>query len=810
MPFTRAWSSIMALDVRQDLRVAWRRARRAPVLTAAIGLTTAFGLGTAGAIAAIVNATLLAPLPYAEPRRLVHVTELRAETGERSPTAYPTLVDWRAQTSSFAALDGYDPTNLTVGTGTEARMLRGARITSGFFRTLGVPVAAGRGLAQDEDTAGGATVAIVSSGFARTRFGEAVVGRTISVNGVAHTVVGVLPRSFHFALLQDADIFVPLTPADDRGNRSVHVLGRLRPGVEAEAANSELAAVMDGLVRQHPQALAGRTARVMPLRDALLGPARPIVTALLFAVVLLLLTMTANLALLMLTRHVERSAELAMRSALGATRGRVLRQLAVEALVPVLLGVALAIPVARFTLTGTLSTIPDSVRIGMPYLASAEIDAWTIGLMAGAASVLALAFGLGPALLPTMHRGLRDTRTTASRGDRRLRRGLVVSQLAVTTALLAASGFVVTSFANLLYRDLGYHDPGTIVVARAPLSGQRYEAPAAQQSFYEALVARSVELPGVTRVGLVNDVPGGGGAAVTYEVVEHPLSPAERPRAALRITGGDYFAAMGIRVLAGRTFAARDRADAPRVAVVSATLGRLLSRDGAIVGRRLRLTAAGDREWEVVGEVADVPVSDFDTGPTPVIYLSHLQRAENRLMLVVRTERRDASLVPALRAIVAEQDPGVPVYAVETLERRMQDSHAVFTRRLSTLLFGVFGIAALLLTVVALHAVCTHEVLTRRREFGVRLAVGATAGSIRHVVVRSATRLGLLGAAAGTLVAVFACRLLSPLMFGVTATDWRVYTMAAAATFGMALLAATGPILTAGRIAPAEVMRTDA
>lgn len=804
----------MLSNLFNDLCVALRRARRAPALTAAIVLTTALGLGAAGAIAAMAGAALLAALPYAEPDRLVHVTELQPETGENSPTAYPTLLDWRSDASSFTALEGYDPANLTVGTEAETRMIRGAHVSPGFFRTLGVPVTAGRDFALDEEHTGGTSVAIVSATFAERQLGQSPVIQTITVNGTPYTVVGVLPRSFHFALLQDAEVFLPLAGdaarRTDRGNRSVHVVGRLRPGITADAANDELAVVMDGLAREHPQALGGRAARAVPLRDALLGPARPIMTALLFAVALLLLIMTANLALLMLTRYVARMPELAMRFALGATRSRVLRQLAVEAQIPALLGVALAVIVAQFGLEGVLSTIPDSVQIGMPYLAAAAIDARMVGVMVGTAAVLALVFGIGPALvLPAARSRPGNARATASRVDRRFRRGLVVTQLAVTTVLLAASGLLVTSFVNLVRRDLGYHDPATVVTARVPLSGQRYQEPAAQQSFYEALEARTAALPGVTRVGLVDEVPGGGSGAVTYETVDHPLPPVEQPRAALRIVGGDYFGAMRIPIFAGRTFEPRDRADAPRVAVVSAALARLLSSDGEAVGRRLLLAGVGDYEWEVIGVAGDVPVSGFDVEPPPVIYLSHLQRAENRLTLVMRAERRDAALAPALRSIVAEQDPGVPVYAVTTLERQMQDSRAVLTRRLPMVLCGVFAIAALLLTLVALYAVCIHEVLTRRREFGIRLALGANAATIRQVILRSAIQLGVTGIAAGTLAALIASRLLGALMFGITTTDWRAYTLVAIALFAATLLAAVGPVLRAGGIDPAEVMRTE-
>lgn len=818
-----------AADILHDFRVALRRARRAPALAAAIVVTTALGLGAAAAIAATAGAALLNPLPYAEPDRLVHVTELRPETGERSPTAYPTLLDWRRSAAGFTALEGYDPANLTVGTGEGARMLRGAQVTAGFFRTLGVPPTEGRDFAPEEEGIMDAGVAVVSDAFARAQMGASAVGWTIIVNGAPHTVVGVLPPRFQFASLQDADVFLPLAADEerltDRTDRSVHVVGRLAAGVTLERARQGLAAMMDALARQHPDALAGRTVRTVPLRDALLGPAKPIMTALLLAVALLLAIMTANLALLMLTRHVERAPELAMRSALGATRGRLLRQLAVESLMPALLGAAGAVAVAVLVLDALITTIPEGVLIGMPYLAAAAIGPGTIALILGAAGVLAVLFGVGPALfIPFAHGRPTDTRTTASRRDRRLRRGLVIAQLAVTTVLLVASGLLVTSFRNLVDRNLGYRDPTTLVSARAPLSGERYQEPEAQQAFYETLLARAAAMPGVDDAALIDEVPGGGGGSTTIAPSSPLSASAERGtggeasasaergtggEVSLRITGGRYFPVMGIRVLAGRTFDARDRADAPPAAVVSAALGRLLSASGEPVGRRLRLGNADTLEWEVIGVVADVPVSAFDAEPPPVVYLSHRQRAENRLSLVMRTERSAASLAPELREVVAGLDPGVPVYDVATLEQQMQDSRAVLTRRLPMILCGVFGAAALLLSLVALYAVSMHELLARRREFGIRLAVGASASSIRRLILHDVTLLGGVGVAAGVVAALIAARPLQALMFGVATTAWRVYALVALAVSSAALLAVVGPVVKAGSLDPAEVTRAE-
>ncbi len=433
----------------QDLRVALRRIQRAPALATAIVLTIGLGLGAAAAIFTTSDAALVEPLPYAEPQRLVHLWEVRAGTAERSPTSYPTLLDWRSRAKSFSGLEAYDPTNITVGMGDEARMLRGARVTAGFFRLLGVRISAGRDFL-DEGATTGAAVAIVSDRFARSVAGGIALDQTVVINGTPQHIVGVLPHAFHFALLQNADVFVPLIAGEqareDRSQRSIYVIGRLRDRVPLTAARAEFSAAMSVLASEHPDALAGRTAIAVPLRDALLGNMKPILASLLVAVAILLVIMGANLALLMLTRYIERAPELAMRSALGATRARLLRQLLVESLVPSVLGAALALVVGQMTTRGLLAAIPEGVRIGMPYLTDAGLDGRVIGVIVGVTTVLAVGFGLGPALLITQDRERAgDARATLARGRRRLRRGLVAAQLALTVVLLVSSGLLVVS-----------------------------------------------------------------------------------------------------------------------------------------------------------------------------------------------------------------------------------------------------------------------------------------------------------------------------------------------------------------------------
>src|SRR5256884_5255062 len=413
-------------EAAQDLRLATRRIRRAPALARAIVVTLGLGVGAAAAIFRASDAASVEPLPYAEPDRLVHLWEVRAGTDERSPTSYPTLLDWRARAHSFAGLEGYDPSNFTVGVGDEARMLRGAQVTAGFFRLLGVSISAGRDFLRNEDAPTGAAVAIVTDRFARSAAGGSALDQTIVVNGTPHTIVGVLSPAFQFALLGDADVFVPLIADEQRGaypfNPSIHVVCRLRDHVPLTSARAELSAVTAALAREHPDALAGRTVAALPIRDALLSNMKPILASLLGAVALLLVIMGANLALLMLTRYVARAPELAMRSALGATRGRVLRQLLVESLVPSLVGAALAMAIGQVTTRRLLAAIPDGVRIDMPYLTNVGLDARVIGVIVGLATLLAGGFGGGAALLlPKTRGGAGAGWETLARGDRRLR-----------------------------------------------------------------------------------------------------------------------------------------------------------------------------------------------------------------------------------------------------------------------------------------------------------------------------------------------------------------------------------------------------
>lgn len=800
-------------DAAQDLRVATRRTRRSPALAIAITLTLGLGLGAAAAIFTTFDAALVNPLPYTDAEQLVTLAESRAGTQERSTTSLATLADLRERARSFSALEGYDQSNLTVGVGDDARMLRGAQLTAGFFRLLGVRVAEGRDFSPGEDATSGGAVAIVSHRFARTLTNRQALNRTISLNGTPYVVVGVLPASFHLALLQDADIFIPLI-ADvarrtDRSVRSIMVVGRLIDDVPLARARAELGGIMTQLAAEHPEELSGRVAVATPLRDSLLGNLKPILTSLLIAVILLLGIMASNLAMLMLARYLERAPELAVRTALGASRARVLRQLFVESLTPSVAGAILATIVGQVLSRAVIGTIPDNVRIDMPYLANVALDGGVIAVIAGVSILLAIAFAVGPALF------MRDTsfrageaRTTVGRGVRRLRQSLVVAQLALTVVLLVSSGLLVASFSNLVNRNVGFRSPETLVSLRAPLSGPRYQDAAVQQQFFESVLARLTAVPGF-EAALVDEAPFGGSGSTTFEPLDRPRPRSLQPMAALRRIGGEYFEIMGIPVIAGRAFDSRDRAGTPPVAVVSASFATVLNEDGATMGRRVRLSQTDDTEWEVVGVVGDVQVAPLDVDAPPVIYLSHLQSAENRPAIVVRTTMGAAAVANQVRPIVKSMDPGIPVYGAETLADKLGQSRAVFSRRLPMLLCGVFATAALALTLVALYAMCMHEVQSRRREFGIRLALGGSPGAIRRLILSDGVLLGITGVLLGGFVAVLVSRSMQALLFGITPVDWRVYGAVAATTLTCALLATFGPALRAGSVNPNVVLRQE-
>ena len=780
-------------DTARDVRGAIRVSTRDATISAAILLTIALGLGAAAAILSVVRPALLEPLPYANGDRLVHIWEQPIGSSERSRTSYPTLLDWRAAGTTFVGLEAYDDTNVTALIGEQAERLRGARVTPGFFELLGVQPLRGRTVLEN-----GANAVVVSPRLASRLGGErSALGRSIAISGELHTVIGVLPRSFHFR--EDADVWLPLAMDEarrtDRSFRWLSVIGRLREDVDLSSAHTDLARVTSTLAADHPADLEGRTVALSRLRDALLGNLQPILVSLLAAVGVLLMITVANLAALMLLRNLDRRNELALRVALGASRGRLVRQLFVEGFVLAIAGAFLSLYVSWIGVGLMVSAIPEGVKIGMPYLADVRIDIATVAAIFVIATVMAAAFALGPAwravraIAPVGH----GTRLTMVRADRRLRQMLVAAQLGLTIVLLTGTAQLAASLVNLLGREIGVAAPDQLLTLSVSLSGPAYDDGAAQRAFYEELVTRAAALPGVRGAAAVNELPVGGSGMTAFEMVDRPTPAGERPEVAMRMLAGDYFGTLGVPLRDGRLVGAQDRTETTRAVVVSASLADRVGADGQpVLGRRIRLARTGDTEWQIVGVAGDVHMGRLDAEPPPTVYVSHLQAGDNQLPLIVRTSS-PAAVAASLRELVRDIDPSIPVSAIATLGEQMRESRAVFARRFPLVIGAVFAGAALLLAIVGLYSLCAREVLSRRREFAIRIVLGASPAGVRSVVLRDGLVLTLVGVLGGMLAAVAASHLVQSLFFAVQAVDPYIYGGVAVGVVAAATLATALP-----------------
>jgi predicted permease len=814
-------------DLWHDLRFATRVLRRQPGFTAVVLLTLMVGIGANTAIFTVVDAALLRPLPYHEPDRLVHVWQThRGDVSDRSEASYPDFLDWRAQSGAFAAIEGYDETNLTVtGDGAEALMLRGARVTPGFLAMLGVTPALGRAFVPEESVAGGAPVVLVTHGFWQRRLGADphVVGRSLTLDRRTFTIIGVLPQDFHFAPVDDAELWLLLDSAAPRAaerfNHWLRVVARLRPGVSLDGARSDLSTVMRRLGAQYPETNAGRGIVIVPLRDEIVGAVRPTLLVLFGAVGCVLLVACVNVAGLMLARSAARGREIALRSALGAHRGRIVRQLLVESALLAVAGGVLGAVTAQLGVRLIVAALPTEISNGMPYLQYLRVDGAVLAYAAALAVAAGLVSGLAPALYvsrPSTAELLRRGGRAGSGGARpRLRSTLVAAEIALTMVLLVAAGLMTRSLGQLLRVDAGF-DAEHVLTARVALSGATYDAAERQQRFFETLVGRVAALPGVRAAGAVSNVPLVGGGTNTFRV-EGRSEPhaANRPEATMRGVAGDYFRAMAIRVVAGRTFTDRDRGGAPPVLVVSAGLARRLFGDRATaIGQRLRFYAFPESAWTIVGVVGDVKTGRLDAEAPPTIYYTHLQGAENRMSIVARTRGTGdgapvdpAALAGAVRREVRGLDPAVPVYQVRTMEEQIARSPAVLARRLPLRLVGAFAATALALAVVGIYGLVAYTVAQRTQELGIRIALGAQRRNILSLVVREAALLAAAGVVVGLVVALWGTRMLGSLLYGVDATDPPTYVAVAALLGGIALAASYVPARRAARVDPMVALR---
>ena len=808
-------------DVAQDARVALRSYLRRPGFTAVVLLTMGLGIGANSAIFSVTEAVLLRGLPYREPEQLVHLWETKdGDPADLSEASYPDFADWRELTGVFSRVEGYNETNVTVSDGSGASRAYGARVTAGFFTMLGVAPAAGRLFAAGEDGPGGSPVVIVSHDYWERQLGAdaRVIGTSVRIDDAPHTVIGVLPRGFHFAAVGDAQLWFPLDGSvqrrAERFNHWVNVVARMQPGIDLETARSRMTALMGRLAAAWPETNDGRGIHILPLRDAIVGPVRPALLVLFGAVVIVLLIACANVASLVLTRSVERAGEIAVRTALGASRARLVRQLVTENLLLALAGGVFGIWIAAQALSALLAFASPTMLDRMPALRDASVNAPVLGYSLALAAVAGIGFGLIPALAVTQGSTallLRGARAGASRGRQRLRDALVAAEMACTLVLIVGATLLTRSLGELLRADPGFV-ADRVAAGRIALAGPRYREGVAQQRFFEDVMARVRPAPGAQWVGAVSSAPLQGGGTNTFRVEGQAEPPASsRPEATMRAVAGDYFTAMGIPLRAGRAFTADDDSSARPVVMVSEALARRMFAEGAAVGGRVRFYAFPDDAWTIIGVVGDVKTASLDAPPPPTIYYTHLQGAANRMSIVAKARAgSDPSvLVGAIRDAAHAVDPTMAVYQTGTMDEQIQSSSAVGSRRYPLVLIAAFAIAALVLAVIGVYGVIAYSVAQRARELALRVALGARGTDVVRLVVRRGVALAAIGVAVGIPVALLLTRAMRSLLYGVSASDAATYVSVAALLTVVAVLASYLPARRATRVDPALALRSE-
>jgi putative ABC transport system permease protein len=782
----------------RTFRYAVRQLAATPGFTAVAVLIVAIGIGSATAMFSTVDAVVLRPLALPEADRLVAVYETNLERDVPFfSVSVPNYVDFKNQATSFASMAAvtWRAMNLT-GPG-EPELIQVRMVTANFLGTLGVGMAKGRDFLAEEDRPGGAKVAIVSDAFWRRRLGGRpdVVGRALRLDGEAYGIVGVtasglpLPGDIEVALPMQADV-----AKENRLNHELDVYARLVPGVSLAAADAELHAIAARIASTLPLAERGWRTRLVPLAEDIVGESmRRTLVVLLGAVGLLLLVACANLSNLLLVRATARGFELAVRQALGESRSRAIAQLLVESLVVTAAGGVIGIVLASWSVEA-LRTLP------IARVTEIAVD-WRVLAVAVAATVVSgVIAGVGPAIRATQvaPQQALQSHTLRLAPRSRLRDAMIVAQLALSLTLLVGAVLVARSFWGLLRVDPGFRTDGVVTLATRPSSDAT--------PFYEAVEGRLRAMPGVDAAGFITTLPLGPGGQTSQNVFAEGsrLAPGESIQSSWRLIGGDYFQAMRIPLLRGRTFAGLSPDEARRSVILSASLAKALFGDADPLGREIR--PVNNARLRVVGVVGDVRSSRLAADPRPAFYWSFQRFTYGPMRLVVKSQLPTEQIVAAVRREVRAVDPAAPIFQVWTLDEVRAGS--LSEERLLLAMLWAFAGVALLLAGLGTYGVVAFAVQQRTREFGIRLAIGAEGKDVRRLVVAQAARLTVVGAGIGLAGALAASRLVDTLLFGVTPFDVTSYAVATLALASAVLLAAWLPARRAARVSPLVALTT--
>jgi len=800
------------MDVRHAARVFGRQ----PVLASIVVMTLALGIGGNAAIFSVANALLLQPLPLPGPERLV-VLSGHDRDGQETYISFPDFQDLEHDATLVEGFTAFVPQSVNLTGRPEPERVRGGFVSEEFFDVVGVPPSQGRGFRPGDDALGAPGVCVLThESWQRVFAGDAgVVGREIVLNNAPFTVVGVMPAGFRFPF-DEVEVWIPLHhwPVfagnyQSRSHGLVGPLARLKPGVSLAQLRAELDTLGARLARSYPEAGEGRGFLMTPLREAVVADVRTATLILLGAVTLVLLIACANVANLLLSHTASRLRELATRVALGAGRGRIVRQLVSENLMLWLVGGLAGIVLAHWGLAALLATAPVELPAGIHPSISPAVLAYALALTAFSG----LGFGLLPALRfsrPNVFEAMKDGARGAGEGPgrTRLRSVLVVSQLALTLLLLAGAGLMLRSLENLTRVPLGYR-ADSLLTMEYRLPANKYPDGAQQWQFHKAVAERVRSLPGVRAASVVRALPfSGNRASVGFEAPEQPAPPQPGAQSALLNTADEfYFATMGIPLLRGRVFDERDGAEAPAVILVNRSLAERIWPASDPVGRTLRLKLEPPRLVRVVGVVGDVKHDSLEDAQQPQIYAAQPQNPHIFNTLVVRTEGDPMSQAGNVRAAVWSVDKDQPVWKIRTLESLVERSLGL--RRFLLQLLGFYALLGLALAALGLYGVTSYSVTSRTHEIGVRVAVGARRSEVMALVLRRGLGLAALGVVVGLVAALALGRVMSGLVFGIGASDPATLAAVSATLLGIAGLASYVPARRATRIDPVRALRCD-
>ena len=803
-------------DLAQDLRYAFRGLRKHRGFTAVAVITLALGVGANTAIFTVINTVLLRPLPYEQPDRLVVLMETLS--GEPGGVSYPNYVDWRTQSSALeniVAVRLRESFNLT-GSG-ESERLQARLVSANFLATLGIQPIRGRDFVASDDQPGAAPVAIISHALWQRRFGgdETIIGKQLALSGQQFTVIGITPPNFQYA--QDADVNVPIGLSADRfklrgKDPGIIAFARLKPGASIASANADLNTIAARLEQQYPDTNTGRRVRLESLRESVVGDIRPTLLTLLGAVGFVLLIACANVANLLLTRSAGRQREMAIRTALGAGRMRILRQLFTESTVLALAGGVVGLLLAIWGTKLIASYTPE----GIPRINELAIDARVLLFTLGASLVTGIFFGLAPALQSAdtnLTETLKEGERNSSRGHNRAGSLLVISEVALTLVLLVGAGLLVKSFWRLSQVNPGFN-PENVLAMQISVSA-RPEEGARVNNFLTDLQSRVQALPGVQATSVSNGLPFEGANFPPFTIEgQPPPAPGQDSNGILYMVSADYFKTMGIELVRGRLFSAQDTREAPPVALIDEVFARQYFPNQEPLGQRFKLNVPNAETHEIVGIVRHVEHAGLEgqTANTAEFYfnfdqipIATLPRYVRRVNVLVRTTVEPLSLAGPVRNQIAALDKDQAVFNVRTMDQAV--SRSVAARRFTMILLAVFAVLALVLAAIGIYGVISYSVAQRTREVGIRMALGARPSDVIKLVVRDGLTLVMIGVGIGLAAAFALTRLMTTLLFGVTPTDAFTYATVALALILVALIACCIPARRATKVDPLVALR---